>query len=134
MALGLLSAPYVVFMIPVVTNWLTNTRPTAYDKAGNCVPMLPIKSINERFEEQQAAETRARAARFAEGTATCSDNWVRMLGTYDDVDQEMEEELQEELGLGSGELGARRKQKKAAEFAGAKKVMSADERAMEVVI
>ena len=68
------------------------------------------------------------------GTATCSDQWVRMLGTYDDVDQEMEEELQEELGLGSGELEARRKQKKAAEFAGAKKVMSADERAMEVVI
>jgi hypothetical protein len=34
-ALGLLSTPYVVFMIPVVTNWLTNTRPTAYDKAGD---------------------------------------------------------------------------------------------------
>jgi len=131
-ALGLLSTPYVVFMIPVVTNWLTNTRPTAYDKAGNCVPKLPAEVVNQRFEEEQAAENKERAARFAEGKATYSDKWVKMLGTYDD-DQLLEEELQEELGLGSGELAGRRKEMKEAEQrnASAKQVMSADERAMD---
>ena len=127
-ALGLLSTPYVVFMIPVVTNWLTNTRPTAYDKAGNCVPKLPAEVVNQRFEEEQAAENKERAARFAEGKATYSDKWVKMLGTYDD-DQLLEEELQEELGLGSGELAGRRKEMKEAEQrnASAKQVMSEDE-------
>jgi len=131
-ALGLLSTPYVVFMIPVVTNWLTTTRPTAYDKAGKCVPKLPAQAVNHRFEEKQASENKARAERFAEGTATCSDRWVKMLGTYDD-DQLLEEELQEELGLGSGELAARKKAKKEAEQlnASAKKVMNEDERAMD---
>ena len=131
-ALGLLSTPYVVFMIPVVTNWLTTTRPTAYDKAGKCVPKLPPQAVNQRFEEQQASENKARAERFAEGTSTCSDKWVKMLGTYDD-DQLLEEELQEELGLGSGELAERKKAMKEAEQlnASAKKVMNEDELAMD---
>ena len=96
------------------------------------MPKLPAEVVNQRFEEQQASENKARAGRFAEGTATCSDKWVKMLGTYDD-DQLLEEELQEELGLGSGELAARRKEMKQAEQrnASAKQVMSEDERAME---
>ena len=131
MALGLLSTPYVVFLIPVVSTWLTHTRPTAYDKAGNCVPKLPAAVVSQRFEEGQAEDNKERARRFAEGAATCSDNWVKMLGTYDD-DQLLEEELQEELGLSSGGLAERRKREAdARRTSSAKKVMSEDERAME---
>ena len=84
--------------------------------------------VTQRKAEKQAAENKERAARFAEGKATYSDKWVKMLGTYDD-DQLLEEELQEELGLGSGELAGRRKEMKEAEQrnASAKQVMSEDE-------
>jgi len=54
--MGLLSAPYLVFMVPVVSTWLTHTRKTAYDKAGNCVPLLDGGTVSKRFAKNQAEQ------------------------------------------------------------------------------
>lgn len=35
---GMLSFPFIIFNIPIFLNVLTRSRPTCYDKKGNCVP------------------------------------------------------------------------------------------------
>jgi len=47
---GMLSLPWLVFALPMIPTVLTRSRPTAYDKEGNCVPMIPIRHVPEDDE------------------------------------------------------------------------------------
>jgi hypothetical protein len=131
-AMGLLSAPYLVFMVPVVSTWLTHTRKTAYDKAGNCVPLLDGGTVSKRFAKNQAEQEEARLRRKAEGRMTCADKWVETLGTYNEEEIALDQ-LEDSGQISASEARARRKAQaeKDKELAAAKKVMTEDERAME---
>jgi hypothetical protein len=50
MMVGLMSLPFLVFKLPVIKGALTHTRPTAYDRAGNCVPKLPKSEVDRRYQ------------------------------------------------------------------------------------
>eukprot|EP00908_Phaeocystis_cordata_P021921 Transcript_433.p1 GENE.Transcript_433~~Transcript_433.p1 ORF type:complete len:830 (-),score=446.03 Transcript_433:210-2699(-) len=131
-AMGLLSAPYLVFMVPVVSTWLTHTRKTAYDKAGDCVPLLDGGTVSKRFAKNQAEQREARLRRKAEGRMTCADKWVETLGTYNEEEIALDQ-LEDSGQISASEARARKKAQaeKEKELAAAKKVMTEDERAME---
>ena len=38
---GLLSFPFMIFVIPIVTTIMTKTKATKYDRYGRCIPDLP---------------------------------------------------------------------------------------------
>lgn len=48
---GMLSFPFMVFMVPSVTYLLTKSRSTAYDTYGNCVPQVP--NLTEYHKEKK---------------------------------------------------------------------------------
>lgn len=52
---GLLSAPFLVFLAPVVPRLLTHARPTAYNLAGDTVPFVAAVSRQADAEARQAA-------------------------------------------------------------------------------
>eukprot|EP01016_Furgasonia_blochmanni_P003996 TRINITY_DN11557_c0_g2_i1.p1 TRINITY_DN11557_c0_g2~~TRINITY_DN11557_c0_g2_i1.p1 ORF type:complete len:636 (+),score=95.96 TRINITY_DN11557_c0_g2_i1:66-1973(+) len=56
---GLLSFPFLVFLVPSLDTVLTRSRPTAYDKRGNCVPAMK----KMRFKPQVVDEETARVIR-----------------------------------------------------------------------
>ena len=75
--------------MPLVNTWLTHARPTAYDKAGQCVSLLPGSETSRRFAERQAELLEAREVRLVEGNPTCQDRWENCIGTYDDDEEEL---------------------------------------------
>jgi len=50
-AYGILSAPWFLFALPVLGQILTKSRATAYDKNGNCVPVLKTKTVPPKDDE-----------------------------------------------------------------------------------
>ena len=59
---GLLSFPFLLFSVPMMTTLLTKTRPTKYDRHGRCVADLPslLKLQEKEKQESQAREERKR--------------------------------------------------------------------------
>lgn len=48
---GILSFPFIVFIIPFMTFLFTRARETGYDEYGNCVPK--IKDLKQYHKEKQ---------------------------------------------------------------------------------
>lgn len=63
---GLLSFPFLIFSVPMVTTLLCKTRDTKYDKFGRCVPDIPslyqIKEKEKRRNEEIERKKRERAS------------------------------------------------------------------------
>lgn len=54
---GLLALPFLPFVLPVVGGVLTHARPTGYDRAGSCVPLLRLaERAMVRAEQRRALE------------------------------------------------------------------------------
>lgn len=49
---GMLSFPFLIFMVPMLSNLLTKAKATAYDKNGNCVPAKGSIQIVEKDEKE----------------------------------------------------------------------------------
>ena len=47
--IGLLSAPFLILFIPVLSQALTHTTKTGYDRAGRCVPVLTKEEMEQRY-------------------------------------------------------------------------------------
>jgi len=87
MMIGLTSLPFLVFKLPLITDALTHTRKTGYDRSGACVAMLPAGERKRRFKEAFMEACKAQAERKEEGgkdTRTCTEKttecWNGCLG------------------------------------------------------
>ena len=61
---GLLSFPFLIFSLPLMTTMLTKSRPTRYDSYGRCVPDLPtLYSLKEREQRAEQQRVKERAGR-----------------------------------------------------------------------
>jgi hypothetical protein len=67
MLIGLCSLPFLVFKLPLITDALTHTRKTGYDRSGACVAMIPGKERKRRFAEAYMAACVAKVEREKEG-------------------------------------------------------------------
>jgi hypothetical protein len=85
MVLGLCCFPFLVFKLPLITDALTHTRRTGYDRSGACVPLLPGAEKKRRFANKYMEKMLHLEAMKTEGdTRTCeekiTDTWNGILG------------------------------------------------------
>lgn len=57
-AYGLLSFPFIAFVIPPLNAILTHAKPTAYDQAGNAVPLLNARQRQEKERVERGLPAR----------------------------------------------------------------------------
>jgi len=60
---GLVSLPFMFFLIPVVGNLFVHALPTAYTKQGRCVPILEPGPMRKRAEMRRVAREARRSER-----------------------------------------------------------------------
>ena len=52
MVYGLSAFPFLLFKLPLITDALTHTRTTAYDRSGACVAKIPSAEVKRRFADK----------------------------------------------------------------------------------
>jgi hypothetical protein len=108
MVIGLLSLPFLVFRLPFIKQALTQTRVTAYDQSGECIPKLPAVEIHRRFDANKAA----RQKRIADGNESLydvfEDKWDAYLSRGRQVDIV---EVKADNKMGGLQLGVRKRVK-----------------------
>ena len=57
--LGVLSLPFFVFTIPIVSNVLLHVRGTGYNRAGQCVPVIYTSKEAKQKEKQDSTANAA---------------------------------------------------------------------------
>jgi len=83
--IGLGCLPFIVFKLPLITDALTHTRKTGYDRSGACVAMIPSAEIKKRFASAYMTQLLNRDdSNFIAKEKDCkekiSDKWDTMLG------------------------------------------------------
>ncbi len=91
---GLLSFPFLIFSIPMVTTLLCKTRDTKYDRFGRCVPDIPsLYQMKEKEKKRNEEIERKKQERNAASTADDEQDFQSLLndeGTdfFEGLDQE----------------------------------------------
>lgn len=57
-AYGILSFPFLLFSLPLVSTLLLHIQPTAYNRWGECVPVMSVSELNERRKKKEREEAR----------------------------------------------------------------------------
>jgi hypothetical protein len=79
-AYGLLSFPFLVFLVPLLSQLLLHTRATGYNRAGECVPVLSRPNEPALATPEEAVAAAASAA-GASGTSNGGAGAVRSGGS-----------------------------------------------------
>jgi len=84
MVYGLSAFPFLLFKLPLITDALTHTRTTAYDRSGACVAKTPSAEVKRRFADKHMKQVMGGGDEDGDGKIDCYEQitiwWDSFLG------------------------------------------------------